>query len=95
MAWQLALETPLKSLWRHANCSCRKCCQLALLIELIRDKALSRPCAYAHQKAANRIIRMRYSQAAVMPGATEVLAYGMGVTPKKYLAFAKSNLISS
>jgi hypothetical protein len=38
---------------------------------------------------------MRYSQAAVMPGATEVLAYGMGVTPKKYLALAKSNLISS
>jgi hypothetical protein len=38
---------------------------------------------------------MRYSQAEVMPGATEVLAYGMGVTPKKYLALAKSNLISS
>ncbi|HWB63057.1 MAG TPA: YbjQ family protein [Chitinophagales bacterium] len=53
------------------------------LCENAREEALQLMLKHAQERGANAIICMRYDANEVMPGLTEVLAYGTAVTVEK------------
>jgi uncharacterized protein YbjQ (UPF0145 family) len=53
------------------------------LCERAREEALHLLIQHAHERGANAIINMRYDANEVMPGITEVLAYGTAVVVEK------------
>jgi uncharacterized protein YbjQ (UPF0145 family) len=53
------------------------------LCETAREEALQMMIKHGQEKACNAIINMRYDANEVMPGVTEVLAYGTAVWVEK------------
>ncbi len=53
------------------------------LCEKTRQQAYDLMVAHAGERGANAVINMRYDANDVMPGITEVLAYGTGVVVEK------------